>query len=403
MRGKSFCPYCYHRIPLRKLWYQCNGRGSNKREGCRAESSDEARAREFKYTAKLRPSYGPPRFRPTRAPRQGTCPDCGGVSGIRVCPNCHTPLPPGFEDSRSPLIAMIGAKNTGKTVYLTVLANELRTSLRRRFQADVRLTADLQDDQESSLQRLDKQIELLYHKRTLLDFTRSAAENDGRRDALVFEWRQARRRRLAGTHLRTTYLSFYDTAGEDLSSRANTVELKYLDAAEALIVLLDPFMLPQARDRLHVPKEAINGQPIMEVLGNVTDTLRESRRIGNRRIDLPVAVVFAKIDAFFEALGSDHRLLNPPDSSTGYYDETAGRDTHEDVRALLDDFGADAVDTHLTAHYRDFRYFAVSALGAQPDYRGAAVESGGVRPFRVDEPLLWLLSRFGVVPSRERK
>ena len=39
----------------------------------------------------------------------------------------------------------------------------------------------------------------------------------------------------------------------------------------------------------------------------------------------------------------------------------------------------------------------MSALGAPPDYAAAAVDAGGVQPFRVEEPLLWLLHRFGVI------
>jgi hypothetical protein len=55
-------------------------------------------------------------------------------------------------------------------------------------------------------------------------------------------------------------------------------------------------------------------------------------------------------------------------------------------------------------NYTNFRYFAVSSLGAEPDYeadrQAAPVSESGVRPFRVDEPLVWLLSQFHVVPSR---
>ncbi len=64
---------------------------------------------------------------------------------------------------------------------------------------------------------------------------------------------------------------------------------------------------------------------------------------------------------------------------------------------MLHEFGADDIDQHLQLNYADFRYFAVSALGAAPDYETAAVDAGGVRPFRVEEPLLWLLHRFGVI------
>ncbi len=77
------------------------------------------------------------------------------------------------------------------------------------------------------------------------------------------------------------------------------------------------------------------------------------------------------------------------------YDEEAGQSAHEHVRAMLHEYGADDVDLHLSHNYSAFRYFAVSALGA-PRLRDRVVD-GNVRPFRVEEPLLWLLNRFGVI------
>ena len=55
------------------------------------------------------------------------------------------------------------------------------------------------------------------------------------------------------------------------------------------------------------------------------------------------------------------------------------------------------IDIYLRLNYKRFRYFVVSALGSSPDYAGGSVESLGVVPFRVDEPLLWLLGQFGVI------
>ncbi|WP_343450279.1 hypothetical protein [Micromonospora oryzae] len=405
MRRKTSCPYCYHRIPAKRLWYQCNGRGSVNRPGCPA-GRDEARETGTGFKGIVRPSFRPGwhRVRPV-FPRQASCPGCGSSTGIRVCPRCHTPLPVGFDRSRSPLIAMIGAKNTGKTVYLTVLANELRTTLRRRFHADVRFTGDAQGGAESPLRWLERNVDRVYQRGQLFAQTASAG-SAGRQEALVFEWRQAGRRTLTGLRFRTTYLSFYDTAGEDLSSQGRSRDLRYLDAADALIVLLDPFTLPQAADRIVTPDDDKEGtrESAKTVLGNVTDTLRESRSIpGDKPIRLPVAVAFAKIDAFFDALGSDNPLFEVPDESTAHYDETAGRDTHEQVRALLHEFGGDEIDSHLSTNYTNFRYFVVSALGAPPDYANQKVDPGGVRPFRVAEPLLWLLSRFGVVRRETRR
>ncbi|MEU8001313.1 hypothetical protein AB0B66_09165 [Catellatospora sp. NPDC049111] len=397
---KISCPYCYRRVPAWGLYYQCNGRGSVGREGCKAVKADPDRQRETGFSQPVRRSY-PPTRRWLPSPRQAECPDCGSVSGIRACPRCHTPLPYGFGASRSPLIAMVGAKGTGKSVYLIVLANELREGLRRRFQAAVRMAGDTQGGLDSPQRWLDVNVRQVYENRSLPAQTASAP--GGRREPLVFEWRRPRIRLGFLKQTATTYLSFYDTAGEDLASLRGTQDLAYLDAADALILLLDPFMLPQARDRIHVPDTATTRVPTVQILGQVTEALRTSRGLSaNRKIRIPVAVAFAKIDAFFELLDADDPLLRPHVPGP-VYDETAGRTTHEHVRALLDDWGGDDIDSYLQNNFADYRYFVVSALGAQPDYANAKVEAGGVRPYRVDEPLTWLLSRFRVVSARESR
>lgn len=399
--SKLACPYCYDRINPRRLWFQCTGRGSPGRPtGC-APAVDPRRRERTGFSESSRPVFPPPRHQLV-AGRSATCPTCGARSGIRACPKCHTPLPTNFGDARSPLIAMVGAKGTGKSVYLTVLAHELRTGIRRRFGADVRLTGDAQGGLKSPLQWLERNVDQVYVDHQL--FPKTARSTDGRRDPLVFEWRQERRLARVFAQLRTSFLSFYDTAGEDLTSQAQAHDLAYLGAADALILLLDPFMLPQARDRIKLPPDAIGStESTIDVLGRVTDQLRASHRVrARRRIPVPIAVAFAKIDAFFEELGPDHPLLHVP-PATPVYDETAGQATHEQIRALLTEWGADEIDDHLRLGYRSYRYFAVSSLGAPPDYTNARVESGGVRPHRVEEPLVWLLSRFGVVPAREQK
>ncbi|MBW0009385.1 MAG: zinc ribbon domain-containing protein, partial [Pseudonocardiales bacterium] len=42
----------------------------------------------------------------------------------------------------------------------------------------------------------------------------------------------------------------------------------------------------------------------------------------------------------------------------------------------------------------------VSSLGAEPDYDRGTIDPGGVRPFRVDEPLLWLLGLFKIIEKK---
>ena len=70
------CPYCYHRINGRRLWYQCTGRGSPGRPGCR-EANDPVRTHETGYAQATRPVFGPAK-RGIFSAAQAECPSCGG-------------------------------------------------------------------------------------------------------------------------------------------------------------------------------------------------------------------------------------------------------------------------------------------------------------------------------------
>lgn len=388
------CPYCYHPINQGNLAYQCLGRGVPGGPRC-AKREDELRQQLTNVRTAMYPTFMAQSRRPFERPRQAACPHCGGLTGVRACPACHTPLSSTFAESRSPLVGMVGGKGAGKTVYLSVLHHELRTTVRRRFQADIRLTGDQQGGAGSPRQWLENYEEQLFTQGRL--FEQTAGALGGLRTPVVIEWRQPTRR-LGIETFATTVLSFYDAAGEDLTSQDRVHTQAYLGVANGLVLLLDPWQLPGAMDHIDVPASVVrDAEPPLEVLNRITELLRVSHQVkASRRVTVPLAVVFAKMDAFFPVLGGNHPLLVKPSALPGY-DERAGQDTHEHVRAMLHEYGADDIDAHLRHNYATFRYFAVSALGAEPDYASREVDAGGVQPFRVEEPLLWLLHGFGVI------
>lgn len=391
------CPYCYQLIDTSALAFQCVGIGEPGRPGCRRVEDERRKATGF-----LGVTY--PTFLPeSRSLRSVTaggatraaCPRCGGMTGARACPACHTPVPTTFAGSTSPLVGMVGGKGAGKTVFLTVLNQQLQTVVRRRFDADVRLSGDQQGGESSTEGYLATYQRALFEDGELFESTRAA--EDSRKEPLVLEWRQPRRKWGRDTTT-TTLLSFYDTAGEDLTSQESAHTQSYLGVADAMIVLLDPWQLPGVRDHLDVPNAAVTGaERPLDVIMRVTELLRASHGVrANRNVATPVAVAFAKMDALFDVLDPSDPIFTPVRSVAGY-DEEGGQAVHEYVTSLLHRFGADDIDSHLRLNYQSFRYFAVSALGAQPDYKAKEVDPGGVQPFRVEEPLLWLLFRLGVI------
>ena len=385
------CPFCYNRINRLYLSFVCSGRPALGRTRCGKEV-DSRRRDNAGSDLPMYPAFHVP-FPWLPSPGSATCPRCGGRTGEHACPACHSPLPIDFGKRFSPVIAVVGAKGTGKTVYLAVAAHQVRTVLRSRFGADVSLIGDRANEAVNDIVRM------IYKERSLPPLTQRPS--DGRSEALVFEWRQERGHILR--RYRSVYISFFDTAGEALAKEEWAGELDFLHTADAFIVILDPFTLPEARSRLGLPESAPSAEADgLQVLKNVNNIVRKSPGISLRgRRRKPMAVAFAKIDTFIHVLGSSHPIFRS-ESGEPWYDDQAGRAVHDSMRELLRDWGAKDIDDHMIANYTRYRYFALSSLGRPPDYEKGTVAAGGVRPLRVSDPLVWLLNRYSVIPRSNR-
>lgn len=387
---QTACPFCFHRIDSGALAYQCTGAGVRP---CTFEA-DKDRVR---LTGNQDESFRT--FRPADRSGNAVCPECGGPARRRACPECHTVLPIEFVGSKSPLIGLIGAKGSGKTVFMTVLVKHLREVVGQRFRAAVTLATDNVDGSRGMEEYKKLRENALFEGKALPRGTEANAVV--RRSPLVIRWQQPVRGLMGRETAESTILSLVDSAGEDIGGLATAFTLTYLSAADSLMITLDPFTIPGARASLHLPPDAIkstDGAPL-EVLTRLTELLRTEHGVKpKKRIKVPVALVFTKIDAFFPQLEADSPLRQAS-SNSGAYDNAGGQEVHEHMRALLARWNAADIDTHLKLNYDNFRYFAVSALGAEPDYAGGRVAAGGVQPHRVDDPVLWLMAKAGKVPS----
>jgi hypothetical protein len=390
----TVCPFCFRKINSSHLAFQCAGRGNIE---CKKEL-DGKRKRLTGSELETFPTFLPPEGRGASS----NCPTCGGPAKRRACPACHTALPIDFVDSRSPMIGLVGAKGSGKTVLMTVLVKQLREVVGRRFSADIRIATDNPDGLQGLTDYQANREVPLYSDHTLPVGT--GQQGSGARERttpVVLRWRQEAARRVGGQALRTTVLSFVDTAGEDLNDLGTAFTLEYLAVCDALIITLDPFAIPGARARLNLPGEAIQvGDDVpLDVVSRITELLRTEHRVKNKKkIKLPVAIVFTKIDAFYPSLDRQNPIMARP-SGIPAYEDADGQTVHEHMLALMHEWNAADIDTHMRLNYSDYRYFGVSALGAEPDYKGNEVAPGGVQPHRVEDPVLWLLSKTGTVSA----
>ncbi|MCX4090918.1 TRAFAC clade GTPase domain-containing protein [Nocardia sp. alder85J] len=317
-----------------------------------------------------------------------------GTPVEEVCSQCHYPIPAGWRDSGTTCIALAGARETGKTVYIAVLVKTLQLFGERMncvVEPNDRRTAD------TYREHYEKK---LYQERTLLPPTASfETDRVFPRDPLVF--------RLGHVGGRKQLLVIRDVAGEDLQmkDRTGTAWAEFFGHADGVIHMFDPLKVPSVAHQLRglIPPQEEHDVTPLEVLQRVL------AMIGPRH-GPKVAVVLSKFDALHElrkVTGTEwHAIMENPGAGfsrdpglrPGSYDNDDGELIDAEVRSLLSKCGAksivDAVDRPHTGARLPARFFAVSALGALPS--GQQVHAAGISPFRCLDPTRWILSGAGI-------
>lgn len=326
--------------------------------------------------------------------------DCKVETYQRLCPHCHSRLPVRFGHTDSQLIALVGAKESGKTVYMTVLVHELLNDVGSRLHLSL-LGAD-----EHTRTTFGSEYESrLYDKGELAGTTVPAASHRGRRKApLVFSLSKGSGARR--TKVRHTVLSFFDTAGEDLTTQSSVDEhVRYLANADGIILLLDPLQMRGGRDMADpealLPSTSVATDTQTNVLARIIELLRSTGGNTNKPINKPIAVGFSKMDALLSRLPKNSPLHRRPPTKAGF-DEADSMTVHQYMRALLRDLVGHNLDDTLANNFIRHRYFGFSGLGRSPvldeERNVQRVADGVPRPWRVEDPLLWLLSEFRMIP-----
>ena len=388
------CPYCYETFTARQILFRCYGRSSRGGTPCTPRQDEVLDGRRGIRLA-LGPVFKADGWAKGRT-NSATCPGCGGTTNYRICPVCHSQLPAQFGMVGSRMIAMAGAKDSGKTVYMTVLLHELRNRVGAQYGAAI-MGAD-----DETLGRFTVNYEdVLYRDHQLLDSTRRAEANEGWVDPLVFRFTAAPGG-LRGGKPEQTLMSFFDAAGEDfLTQDSVDVNTRYLACADGIMLLLDPLQMAGAR-QLAAPGTplpdtgSLYADPVA-ILTRVTNLLLPLNKGGRAQIGKPIAVVFTKLDTLWHAFENGSPLrVTPP--QRGCFDNADSLDVHEQIRHLLHSWEGSEIDQILQNHYPRHRFFGVSALGCTPTPDKRVADSG-IQPYRVADPLLWLLSGFGNLPA----
>ncbi|MFF2328463.1 MULTISPECIES: hypothetical protein [unclassified Streptomyces] len=345
------CPSCLRRITRADIGFRCV------RGGCGGD---------------LRRSAADPLL------SAALCGTCGRTTSRPHCGRCDERLPEGYLRDRSRVVVLAGPAGSGRSTFTAVALHELR----HRLGEELGVALMPRDDRTATdVHRRYEQP--LYEDARLLPATLPPG------GPLVH-----RLSRRTGRREQALSLVLLDTSGRQFAGGEPAEgELRRLAGADAIVLLLDPRDLTGAVPR---PGRRALTASSAQVVDRVLDRLRtvKARSLDRGRIGIPVAVAVAKLDLVSPQLPPNSPLHRRRSPGPGF-DAVDRSAVDTELRALLALWQSDGIDQRLREACADHQLFAFSALGAAP--RGDAAPPGGPRPHRVEDPLLWLLHRFGLL------
>lgn len=334
------------------------------------------------------------------------------ISDQRVCPNCHNNLPIGYGMRDTVLISVLGDARSGKSVFLTMLINELENNMdfasKLTFIGDKQVRTNFFETYQKPLLKEHKLINSTKRKKIppyAFNYWYQYKDEDGNFQENAVD------------------IIFYDIAGEDLRDtdgiRKNGFNIK---DSSGLIFLIDPtnfrrladlFMFSDAALIDAIPDENSN-QAIFDTLYNYF--------LGNRleKSQIPLALAISKAD-LFKHVNLDFFKNRPENRVQFMLDDEIHRGAlnmpsikgmNEEVRELLSYLNEDGILGNAMGCFKNINCFAISSLGKKPKVEqisnpstNETVEQGIVepplKPFRVKDPFYWILMRNGLMLKHE--
>jgi hypothetical protein len=362
--GKFTCPYCYAEHKISDCGLKCSYNIIGKTDNCK---------------------FGIPKDKDGWIPlaHKKKCIDCKEAAKQLFCDDIRKEIPIEFLSMNSLPIALLGAKASGKSNYIGVLINEIRKKMTNPFNCSLSMTCS----QDSKQAYNDLYYRPLYEEGYTVNTTDS-----GEVPPLIFPLRfmDAKNR-----IVNMSALTFYDTAGENLNDKSIMHKFnRYITNARGIILLLDPLQVPNIRNKLTANGFAAlpaQNTEIYEVLSVIIDVIRSVKNIKGQ-IQIPLALVFTKIDVLeqYNLLPEDSCLKEESEHiKRGAFIKTDFENTNIQMQDLIDNW----LDADLIGYIKQFKshsFFGVSSLGGNPN--GTKIDSKGIRPRRVLDPLLWLLA-----------
>jgi hypothetical protein len=273
--------------------------------------------------------------------------DYSNITTRRICPHCRNDLPQSAGFSPCTIISVVGAPQSGKSVYLTSLIHTLKTVTSRNFSI---FCTPLNN--ETGRKFKYEYEELLIDKGMLPDPAREAYQ----REPVVFTFS------FSDNSVPEVNIAFFELA-DDRDLAFTDIYAAYIKNSSGILFLVDPMRMGHTR-AFDEPANLLGGLVCA---------------------DIPAAVVITKADQLkaFQIENFIHRKF-------------FNLQEFNDINDLAESFIKETDPNFRNALKRRFTehgFFAVSALGSRPN--GQHISS--FAPVRADEPFLWILYRLGYI------
>lgn len=312
---------------------------------------------------------------------------------IALCPNSLETggkVIPTRAMSQSMSIALLGGRNSGKSNYIAVLVNEIKRKMSSVFKCSL-----MPCDDTTQSRYEDYFYNPIFNKHMALPST-----DAGRLDPLLFTL-DFNKKTLFGKSIESLLVPLYDTAGENTNSEEALVEnVGYIQNAGGIILLLDPFEIDEIASRLednNIPKP-VNAQKMESILNRIQNVLQRGNN--SKIIDIPIAIVLTKLDLllnYTKLIDSDSVLRKESSHLlNGYFSNREFQAVDNAVRDILRG-STDAQNLFERLEiFKNAAFFAVTSFGCDPTLGDLKKE---MKPMRVLDPLLWLLSVKGYIKT----
>jgi len=329
------------------------------------------------------------------------CDNCGFITSKRICPTCHSELPFTLGDFKNFHFGIIGAKEAGKSNYIAVLIDRIKNSVGKNFNTSLQAV----NDETTKRYRTDF-YNYVFRDRKAVPATKTAITNHSVRIPMVYTLSFIGKGIFGKRKIKNVVtIGFFDTAGEDLDSEDTiATENKYIFNSEGLILLMDPLQLPEVRGDDKV-LSTVNNLPnqnteVEDIITRTANLIRLAKVIKqNELIEIPVAIVFSKIDAL-KPIIDPSSPLNYSSQHDGYFNQDDFESVQMEIEGYLTDWQGDHLVQQLKSNFKTYAFFGISALGSNPDQTQKIPK---LRPYRVDDPFLWLLWKNKIIKAKTIK